>query len=371
MTGSKRSTAGCFKIAIGVVLAVLTLAAVTASCGGDETSKGEVTGSTSSAAGGKVVLMTHSSFAVSDPVLNAFEERSGIKVEILRSDDAGAALSQAILTKSHPLADVLFGVDTTFLSRALDEKLFIPYEAAGTSEIPAQFRLDPQHRVTPIDYGDVCLNYDRDWFARRSISPPDSLDDLVASDYKALTVVENPATSSPGLAFLLATIEEYGEGGWTSYWKSLRAADVLVVDGWDQAYYDEFSAGGGSGERPIVVSYASSPPADVIYAEKPKSEPSIGVVESSCFRQVEFAGILRGASHEAAARKLVDFMLSKAFQEDMPLQMFVFPVDPRAALPAEFRKWAVVPDHPLTMAPSAIAGGRDGWIEKWTDVVLR
>ena len=353
-----------------VLAAVVGLALVASACGGDDAATTTSTDRSVPDAG-KVVLVTHESFAVSDAVLNAFEAETGLKVEILRSDDAGAALSQAILTKDDPLGDVLFGVDSTFLSRALDEGIFVPYKADGIDRVPAEFRLDPESRVTPIDYGDVCLNYDIGWFARAGIAPPVSLDDLAKADYKDLTVVENPATSSPGLAYLLATVAKYGAGGWAGYWQSLRDNGVLVVDGWDQAYYDEFTSGGGSGERPIVVSYASSPPADVIYAEEPKSEPSIGVVESSCFRQVEFAGILAGAPHEAAARKLVDFMLSTEFQEDVPLQMFVFPVDRDAALPEVFRKWAVIPANPLTLEPSAIAAGRDAWIDEWTDVVLR
>jgi len=355
-----------------VLALAVGLSIVAAGCGGEGNgTSGKVSGDRSVPDAGKVVLVTHESFAVSDPVLNAFEKETGITVEILRSDDAGAALSQAILTKDDPLGDVLFGVDTTFLSRALDEGIFVPYEADGIERVPEVFRLDTESRVTPIDYGDVCLNYDIGWFSRAGISPPSSLGDLAKVDYKSLTVVENPATSSPGLAFLLASIAERGAGGWEDYWRSLRGNGVLVVDGWDQAYYDEFSAGGGSGERPIVVSYASSPPADVIYAEEPKSEPSIGVVEASCFRQVEFAGILRGAPHELAARKLIDFMISKRFQEDVPLQMFVFPVVRDAELPAAFEKWAVVPSSPLTLEPAAIAEGRDAWITEWTDIVLR
>lgn len=352
VTRSTRRRAGLLTAAV----AALSMAA--AGCGGGDDES-------------RVVLMTHESFAVSDSVLDAFEAETGITVEVLRSDDAGAALSQAILTKDDPLGDVLYGVDTTFLSRALDEGLFVPYEADGIDAIPGEFRLDPENRVTPIDYGDVCLNYDIDWFERRGIPPPKTLDDLRESTYKGLTVVQNPATSSPGLAFLLATVAEYGERFWAGYWQALRDNDVLVVDGWDQAYYEQFSAGGGGGEHPIVVSYASSPPADVIYAEPPKDEPSIGVATASCFRQVEFAGILDGSPHQDEARRLIDFMLSTEFQEDVPLQMFVFPVNPAASLPDVFLRWAVVPDRPLSLEASVIADHRAEWIDEWTDIMLR
>ena len=84
---------------------------------------------------------------------------------MLRSGDAGAAVNQAILTKDNPQGDVFFGVDNTFLSRALDDGLFTPYEAKGLDQVPDELQLDPEHRVTPVDYGDVCVNYDKEAFA--------------------------------------------------------------------------------------------------------------------------------------------------------------------------------------------------------------
>lgn len=352
--------------ALTALAAVLALAA--GACGGGDDDDGGGTGGPGR--GGEVVLMTHDSFNVTKRLLRGFEQRTGIEVKILRAGDAGETVNKAILTKDDPLADVLFGVDNTFLSRALDEDLFVPYEAEGIDGVPAALRLDPEHRVTPIDYGDVCLNYDEAWFAGRDLDPPASLADLAEADYRGLTVVENPATSSPGLAFLLATVAEFGEDGWLDYWERLRANDVLVAPGWEQAYFEDFTVGGG-GDRPIVVSYASSPPADVVYSDPPRDEPLIGVVEDGCFRQVEFAGILRGTDAEEDARRVVDWLLSREFQEDVPLTMYVFPADPEARLPAVFRKWAVVPDAPRTLDPQAIAEYRNDWIDAWTETVLR
>jgi thiamine transport system substrate-binding protein len=357
-----------FPAPVALALA-LALGVGAGACGGDDDDDGTAV---SPEKPGTVVLMTHQSFAMSKPVLRAFTNDTGWKVKILRSDDAGVALNQAILTKDQPVADAFFGVDNTFLSRALDEDIFEPYEAAGLDRVPDAFVVDPEHRVTPIDYGDVCLAYDRDWFGRDGRpTPPGSLDDLVDPAYRGLTVVENAASSSPGLAFLLATIAEYGDDGWQDYWRALRDNDVRVESGWEQAYYGAFTAGGGDGDRPIVVSYGSSPPADVVFADPPKSEPSIGVVESSCFRQIEFAGVLANAKHPEGARKLVDFMLSRRFQEDLPLQMYVFPVNPDASLPDVFERFAARPEHPFTMSPDRIDAHRDEWIEAWTDVVLR
>jgi thiamine transport system substrate-binding protein len=309
---------------------------------------------------------------VSKSVLAAFTEKTGIRVKVNKSTgDAGAALSQAILTKSHPIADVFYGLDNTFLSRALDAKIFEDWSAEGLDQVPDALQLDLRHRVTPIDYGDVCVNYDKAWFASHDRRPPRTLADLADPAYRDLTVVEKPSTSSTGLAFLLATIARYGADGWQEYWKALRGNGVLVEPGWQQAYEGAFTAGGGSGTRPIVVSYASSPPADVVYSNPKKSTPAIGVVADGCFRQIEFAGILEGTRHREAAGALVDFLLSLPFQQDMPLQMFVFPARTDAKLPPVFEKWAFRPDHPLTIDPATIASHRDAWIDEWTNLVVR
>lgn len=316
-------------------------------------------------------LVTHDSFAVSEDVLAAFTEDTGIDVEIVAVGDAGVVVNQAILTEGNPLGDVLFGVDNTLLTRALDAGIFLPYESPLLDDVDDAYLLDPEHRVTPIDHGDVCLNVDKAYFEASELASPDDLDDLVDPAYAGLTVVENPATSSPGLAFLLATVGRYGEDGWQAWWQALRDNDVLVAAGWEDAYYGSFSGGSGEGDRPIVVSYASSPPAEVVFADPPPDESPIAVVESSCFRQVEAAGILAGTEHEEAARTLIDFLLSVPFQEDIPLQMFVFPVNRVAELPEVFVEHAVVPEDPLTLTAEEIGANRDRWIEEWTDIVLR
>lgn len=318
-----------------------------------------------------VRLLTHDSFNVSDDVLAAFTKRTGIEVEILRAGDAGTMVNQAILTKDNPVADVLFGVDNTFLTRALDAGIFEPYRSPALDTVPEPLQLDPKHRVTPVDYGDVCINYDKEWFAEKRVAVPKRLRDLTKPAYRGLLVVEDPSTSSPGLAFLLATISEFGPRGWERFWRDLRANDVKVVDGWEQAYYDEFRGGGAGGTRPLVVSYASSPPAAVYYSETPLEESPIGTMTSSCFRQVEFAGVLRGTEHRGAARKLVDFLLSEKFQADIPLQMFVFPAREGTPLPEVFEKFADVPESPYTLSPTQIGKHRDTWIREWTDTVVR
>jgi thiamine transport system substrate-binding protein len=343
-------------LAVGATVLVVGLAG----CGGSDDGPSEV------------VLVTHDSFAISADVKRAFEEESGLTLRILKAGDAGEIVTRALLTAGNPEGDVLFGIDNNLLQRALDGDVFEAYESPELENVDPELLLDPEHRATPIDRGDVCLNYDKTWFRRLSRDRLLSMDDLTNPIFEDILVVQNPATSTPGLAFLLATIARHGEGGWQEYWRGLRANGVLVVDGWEEAYNARFSgASSGTGSRPVVVSYASSPPAEVIFREpRPRTAPT-GVIEDSCFRQVELAGVLRGAENEEGARALIDFMLSERFQEDIPLQMFVFPAREDAELPAEFERFAVVPESPLELPPEEIEANRERWVDEWTDIVLR
>lgn len=355
------------------------LAAVLAACGrgpaqvsppvGVATQPGEASPAPSKAR--ILTVMTHDSFLASEAVVQAFEDQYNVRVQILPSGDAGTALNKAILARGNPLADVFYGLDNTFLSRALEEDIFERYDSPLLAEIPAEFHLDPENRALPVDYGDVCPNVDRAYFASRSMPEPQSLEDLLKPEYKGLLVVENPATSSPGLAFLLATIGHFGPEAYLDYWDGLAANDVLVVSDWNTAYYSEFSLHDGA--RPIVISYASSPPVEVIYAQPPVAEAPSAVVlgGGACFRQIEFAGILKGTQNRDLAEKWLDFMLSPAFQEDMPLQMFVFPVNPQADLPPEFIEHVALPETTSQVSPQDIAANREKWIVEWTETVIR
>jgi thiamine transport system substrate-binding protein len=318
-------------------------------------------------------VMTHDSFAATDTVIQAFEQENNAKVNIIKSGDAGAALNKAILAKQAPLADVLYGVDNTFLSRALRSDIYEIYDAPALKQIPAEFQLDPTKRALPVDYGDVCINYDKAYFTSHNVPVPATLEDLAQPEYKGLLVTENPATSSPGLAFLLATIRHFGEPDYLGYWKDLRANDLKVVDGWETAYYTNFSGSSGKGPQPLVVSYGTSPAAEVMFAQTPPSDAPTGSIlgPDTCFRQIEFVGILKGTQHRALAQKFVDFMLSEKFQADMPAQMFVFPVLPNVPLPPEFVKYAQHPEQPALLPPEEIAKNRDAWIKSWTEAVLK
>jgi thiamine transport system substrate-binding protein len=366
------------------------VALVAAACGSDDDSSATTQAPPSSETGTSepsttdaaptqtITLVTYDSFPDADTSLNDaladFTADTGIDVEILVAGDTGTMLSKASLTAGNPEGDVMWGVDNTLLSRAIADEVFEPYVAAGIAdgsvEIADEFlALVPDGEATPVDYGDVCVNYDIGWYDERDLDPPTSFADLIDPAYAGQLVVQNPATSSPGLAFLLATIHEYGLEGWQDYWTQLGANGVEVVDGWTQAYYERFTWAGG-GPTPMVVSYGSSPPAEVIFADPPRDDAPTGVIESTCFRQVEFAGVLRGTDAPAAAQQLIDFLVSEPFQRELALNQFVYPTNQAVELPQEFLDFAVVPEVSRTLDPAVIDAERSTWIDEWTELVL-
>lgn len=347
--------------ALGVAALALTACSATggstsgASAGGDGT------------AGGSVTLVTHDSFHVSDGLLEQFEADTGLTVTQVAPGDGGALVNQLILTKDAPLGDVVYGIDNTFASRAIDEGVLEPY----TSQVPAAADAEPyapddSGSLTAVDLGDVCLNVDHAWFADRDVPEPATLEDLTDPAYRDLTVVTNAATSSPGLAFLLATVGAFGEDGWQQYWEDLTANGLKVAEGWSDAYYTDFSGGGGGGSRPIALSYASSPPETI---PEGGGEPTTGALLGTCFRQVEYAGVLAGAQNPEGARELVDWLLSDAVQADIPGSMYMYPVSSAVDLPEEWAQWAPLADEPYTVPLDEIAANRESWVREWTDLV--
>jgi thiamine transport system substrate-binding protein len=349
-----------------ILYMIVLLSLVISACG-----QSTIPSTTTETQQANLVVMTHDSFAASKSVISDFDATNHANLQFLASGDAGTALNKAILSKDNPFADVFYGVDNTFLSRALTEDIFQPYASPLLADIPDEYKLDPQNRALPVDWGDVCLNYDKVYFSQHNVQTPHTLDDLLKPEYKDMLIVENPATSSPGLAFLLATISHFGTDKYLEYWQGLVVNNVLVVNDWETAYYTNFSRWGG--DRPIVVSYNSSPAFEVIGSTTPVTEPETAVITSdgSCFRQIEFVGILRGAKNLDLAKQWVDFMLSRPFQEDMPGQMYVFPVNRNAKLNETFQKFLVIPAHPAYVSPDDIAANREAWINAWTETVLR
>lgn len=332
--------------------------------GGDEAADESADGSGS--AGGKVVLATHGSWAMDDKVIAEFERTSGFELEVVTGGDGGELTNKLVLTAGDPIADAVYGIDNTFATRAVEAGVLAPYDAAAPDSADA-YALEGEagEHLTPVDWGDVCVNVDDTWFAERDLTPPATLEDLTDPAYKDLFVTPAASSSSPGFAFLLATIGAFGEDGWEEYWADLMANGTKVVAGWSDAYQVDFTAGGGGGDRPIVLSYNSSPPFTIPEGE---TRPTTSALLDTCFRQVEYAGVLEGGANPQGAEALLDFLVSRPFQEALPDQMYVFPVDGDAALPTLWARWAVPAPEPIEVDPAEVSKNRDDWIRTWSDV---
>ncbi|HEV7652234.1 MAG TPA: thiamine ABC transporter substrate-binding protein [Actinophytocola sp.] len=315
--------------------------------------------------GRKVVLVTHDSFAVPENMLADFAKDTGITIDVRKTGDAGALTNQLVLTKDDPIGDLAYGVDNTFASRALDKGVFAAYRSPDADKGSQRYQVDDSGRLTAVDVGDVCLNIDPAAFAAKNLPEPRSYADLTRPEYRDMLVVEDPATSSPGLAFLLGSIATLGEDGWREYWVALKGAGLKVASGWEEAYTQDFSGSSGKGPRPIVVSYASSPAAEIGDDGKPRTKALL----DTCFRQVEYAGLLKGAEHPADAKKVLDFLLSEKFQAAMPEQMYVYPAREGVALPKAWQEAAPLPPSPATMPPAEIGQNRESWITEWRGLV--
>lgn len=298
----------------------------------------------------EIILVSYDAFTPAEGIFDEFTATYGPKVKVVTAGDTGSMVSKAILTSGSPEGDVMFGIDNTFLSRAKSGKVLDEY--------------------TPVDEGDVCVNYDKEWFTSRSLTPPTTLEDLAKPTYKNLLVVEDPVNSAPGFAFLLATIEHFGEGKWQNYWKQLQANGVRVANDWTAAYTIDFSGSSGKGAYPLVVSYGTSPAAEVLFAETPTTIAPTAVIEATCFHSTEYVGVMRGAKNAELAQKLVEYLLDKKFQESMPTSLFVYPVNASAVLPDVFIKHAVRPTKSKILAPELIEKSRDGWIDSWRELFL-
>jgi len=343
-------------------LVVLAMCGAVAACGDDGSS------SSGGADATEVRLVTYSSFALPEKAAEKFEEETGAKIRVIASDDSGAMLTKALLSAGSPEGDVIFGIDNTLASRAMSEDLLEPYLGPQTDSVEPGVALDGEagNHLSPIDLGDVCINVDQSWFESKSIAAPTRLADLTDPKYRDLLVVESPVTSSPGLAFLIGTVARYGDG-WMNYWQQLEDNGVSVRQSWDDAYSTDYTVSGG--DRPLVVSYASSPPAEVVFSEGKRTEPVSTVMTDSCVSQVEYAGVLSGTDRPELARKLVDFMQGPEWQSEIPLTNFVFPVVADTPLPEEFQKWAVRADAPLAVDAETIGEQRDAWIESWRSIM--
>ncbi|QOR45837.1 thiamine ABC transporter substrate-binding protein [Trueperella pecoris] len=324
------------------LISVLTLSATLTGCSAVDQAK-LTTGDT-------ITVLTHDSFSISDEAKAKFEKETGMKLATTAPGDAGMVLNQLILNKDNPTVDAVFGIDNFSAQRALDEGVIADY--TPEKDPGAKMRIGA---LTAIDAGDVCLNADPAYFKEHNLELPTSFKDLTKPEYKDLLVVTNPVVSSPGLAFLVGSIEQLGEG-WQQYWTDMFKNGTKVVDSWSDAFYTDFSAADGKGAYPLVLSYASSPA---------YGKGAFVNVPGTCVAQAEYAGVVKGAKNEDGARKFIDFMLSETVQKDIPEKMYMYPVAD-VELPAEWAKYATRPADSIVPDPAKVAKNREAWQKTWS-----
>jgi thiamine transport system substrate-binding protein len=304
-----------------------TLAAVAVALG--------LTGCASQSEAAPLTVVVHDSIVITDAQLAEFKKETGIEVELVKAGDAGAMTNKLILTKDQPIGDMFYGIDNTFIGAAASANILGDYSA--------------------IDFGDVCFNYDKAWFTNHEQAAPETIDDLTKPEFKGLTVVENPSTSSTGLAFLIATIGKFGADKWTKYWEELKANDVRIDAGWEEAYNLSFSGSAGKGNYPIVLSYSSSP----------AFEENTVSIDDGCFRQTEYAGLLRGGAQAEGAKKFIKFLLSDNFQKTIPDSMYMYPVNTNVGLPEAWATKAPAATNAIAVDSKLINENRSSWLKTW------
>lgn len=340
---------------IGGALA-LASAATLAACGQDTKADAK-----------KVTLVTHSSFQVSDSLKKEFEKTSGFKLEIVDGGDGGELVNKLILSKDAPQGDVCFGVDNTYASRLLSQGVIDKDRTVDTiPESAEKYLVDNNRALVPIDMGDVAINIDKTYFTSHNLAEPKTFEDLAKPEYAKLLVAINPTTSTPGLAWMLATVGHFGADKFSDYWKALVKGGAKIASGWTEAYNTDFSAGEGKGAYPIVVSYASSPSYTV---SKDGTSTTTAALLDTAFRQVEYAGVLKGAANPAGGQAFINWMLSKAVQADIPKKMYMYPVDSSVQLPEALAKFGPLAEKPVEVAPNKITAEREQWLKLWASAV--
>ena len=315
-------------ITVAAVLAASTLTA----CGAASSNSNELT------------VVTHDSAVFTDEVLAEFKAETGITVKQLKAGDTGAMTNKLVLTKDAPIGDAFYGIDNTFSGVAIENDII-------------------EGSLEAVNFGDVCFNYDKTWFSTNEMAPPTKVSDLTKPAFKGLTVISNPATSSPGLALLASTVDLFGESGWEQFWIALKANDVKVAAGWEDSYFTEFSGSSGKGAYPIVLSYSSSPAFEI----RDNGESQTASILDGCFRQTEYAGVLKNGKNPEGAKKFVQFLLGESFQNTLATSMYVYPILKTIALPKEWVDFA--PPATKTYGDSLdINANRKEWLKKWTDI---
>lgn len=325
-----------------------------------------------------LTIVTYDIIAITDDVLNEFTNQTGVQVEMIRTDDAGGILEHLLLTKDNPQADLALGLDNTYLQTAfqfdllaehgaqipvLDSKATIPYNG---------------NKAVPFDQGYICLNADTQALSENHISFPTTLEELTAPDWKGKTAFPSPVTSSPGRAFMVASIDYFEQQSSNTtafdWWADMADNDAIFTTGWTEAYETHYTGGygiwneGHIGDAWLTVSYCHSPGVEALYGGNSTISAAVDI-DFASFSQVEYAAPVNGGGSKNAVNAFIEFLLTDEVNTNMPENNLMYSVLEGKDLPETngYRYHSPVPSQPSTIEMDRIGQEMDDWLKDWRD----
>lgn len=298
-----------------------------------------------------------SEYGLGPKVIPKFEEQCNCEVKLIAKGDAGQILTTLVLEKDNPKADVVIGIDNSMLHQALSNEVLEEFTPSNSGIVPENLRFGKGY-LTPYDYGYIAFMYD----SEKISVPLNNFNSLLDSSLRKSIAIQNPSTSSPGLALLLWTISIYGDPGYKEFWREFKPNILTVTEGWDES-----SGLFAAGEVPIYLSYATSPPYYVEFEEK---YTVLGAsFEEGHYIQIEGMGIVKGAKNRKLAEDFIEFSLTEPFQEEIPFTQFMFPVNQNVELPQAFQEYAVTPVKQLELDAELVEEKQEEWISEWEKII--
>ncbi len=290
-------------------------------------------------------------------VVPKFEEKTGIKVQLISAGNGGELLGKLQLEQHNPQADVVIGISNELIHETIATNLLKPYESPVLSQIPEFLHFDPTYSLLPFDYGNYAFVYD----SEKVDNPPKSLDDLLDPAWERSIILMDPRTSSVGMGLLEWTVAIYGDN-YLQWWEAVKPNVLTIADGWSSGYglFTE-------GEAPLVISYTTSPVYHILYEETDRYKAQ--VFDRGNMAVIEGIGILASTKDVDAARQFVDFLLTEG-QTDIATANIMYPVNSNTVLPEAFSA-AVKPQQSIMIDGDVIAQNRDRWLSEWVEVMSR
>lgn len=312
----------------------------------------------------EIRLITYNSFNLPKKLIQQFEKNNNTTIKIIKAGDNNTLINRLILTKDHPIADVVYGINNNNIYKIIDNNLIQNNQPILNNDIFINLK-----NISVINYGFIALNYDKEWFTTHKLPLPKNLYDLALPQYKDLLVVENPNTSAVGMAFLLANIAGIGEKNTFNWWLKMRQNGIKITKDWSEAYYKEFTLNGG--HYPIMVGYTSSPAAEIFYSKNKLVTPNINnlFLQGAVYEQVEGAAILNQTKQPQLAKKLIQFLQSVDVQNSLVTTMWVYPANKKVLLP-KIMQYATLPKMHWAPNPQRIQKYQQNWLERWNQIVL-